>query len=347
MGCGASSDATSSTDTLSEVNINSPTKGLKGPRNIFQVDEIIEVMKPKNDISKKSNKSASSSSSSSSNEEKESEKANGSPSSAKSENKNQNGESPSKITNDESNTEDTAHSEEIQALRSQYEDIKNASTEGEDKTTLNNENFTVSLLNLLDKMSKDIKNKKNSTQNTGDSQNVDSEKIEELEYKLEEATETNKGRMTTLEEHVDHVDQLARKHDLILSGPGVPTDNEKLKKAVIEKLSSSLKIPKKDLLNIKVRKIGPGRNGKPPTVLLTHYNTETRGLIFSAAHKAKPTDIFINESVTRKRENLMYELRKFKKEGKLKSVYSLNGYVYVVYPDGGRKQVNNLYEVKL
>ena len=113
-------------------------------------------------------------------------------------------------------------------------------------------------------------------------------------------------------------------------------------KTLTETLSSKLNIPLKELDDLIFQKFGNFNNKFVAKV----SNSSLKSRMFKAVKTARPENVFINEFLTKKRENLMYELRNFKRQGRLTSVYSFNGKIYVKYPNNiVAFHVNNLSDM--
>ena len=99
-------------------------------------------------------------------------------------------------------------------------------------------------------------------------------------------------------------------------------------KSLLENLSSKLKLSSKELDGLVIEKFGNLQN----KFLVKIPKTSTKSIIFVAAKKEKPRDLYVNEFLVKRREKLLYDLRMLKRnEGRFVSVYTFNGDIYVKY----------------
>jgi hypothetical protein len=74
---------------------------------------------------------------------------------------------------------------------------------------------------------------------------------------------------------------------------------------------------------------------------------EDKMTLLKAARTVRPPNFYINEFLSRRQDNLLFEMRKLKSERGFHSVFSFKGKIYYTMSKGGKMiLVKNLNEVK-
>jgi hypothetical protein len=169
-------------------------------------------------------------------------------------------------------------------------------------------------------------------------------KISKLEVAEPKKNKQEEERITEIEKRQEIAEQINRKNKIIIKGPAINYDEEDLRTEVINKLSAMLHIQRDRLSKSTFQKFG--KMGK--CVLMTVQEPDEKYAIFEAVRTVKPASLSINEFLTPAKAKLIYELRKLKFEsGKFKSVFSMNGKVYVTYSEKGQKYlISNLSDIQ-
>lgn len=170
------------------------------------------------------------------------------------------------------------------------------------------------------------------------------EEIENLKSSLSNLTlkvEQDKTIITELNEKMDALEQYSRRNCLLITGVP-PTDNENTDSSVIEiarvmnsKLNSPMDITLKDIDR-------SHRIGEKIIVKFSSYNVRRS---FYSNRKLADKGIFINESLTKKRNTVLYECRKLRREHKLESAWSVDGDIKIKLPNGSIHKIVNIDDV--
>ena len=127
-----------------------------------------------------------------------------------------------------------------------------------------------------------------------------------------------------LEYKLDDEKQAAKKDTLILTGKCVDSSSANLQDAMEKNVADKLRITPETTAKIKFFKLGQAKNLVAAEIVSHEIRTE----MFQAARTIKPNDLFVSESLTKRRRTLLYQLRKLKKSNKIHSAFSYHGNIY-------------------
>jgi hypothetical protein len=154
--------------------------------------------------------------------------------------------------------------------------------------------------------------------------------------RLEEQVSGLKGSVVKLEERIDDADAYERRDTLLFSGDDIPTvsEGENCGQIVCNVVKEKLKLNfQTDILSVAHRvgkkpvKQGPDRR----KIIVKLCRREVKGDITDACRQLKPSNLFVNESLTPVRSTIMYVLRKAKRAypDKVAGCNSSDGKVFV------------------
>ena len=148
-----------------------------------------------------------------------------------------------------------------------------------------------------------------------------------------EVTQKN-NHIMKLEKHIDDMEQYSRRNCLIISG--LPeSDNENCDNTVIKFARDNLKIDLKPQEIDRSHRL-PGKqtqtnNPRPRNIIVKFTSYNSRRKVFENRKELKHCKdrIFINEQLTKTRNDLFYEARKLVKENKVKSAWTNDGNILI------------------
>jgi exosome complex exonuclease DIS3/RRP44 len=215
----------------------------------------------------------------------------------------------------------------------------------------------------------DPEGKKNSIQNILDGiykrlegyeeQTKAAAKINTLEKKVselnKELSKKNKKiddyeiRLLKLEEKNDNKKQVKRENELIMIGSGVKTDSPNLEESTAKFIKDVLEVPSAE--HFKYKKI-VGKSKSFIKIIVP--STKDKIALLQASRIKRPSNIFINESLTKQRQELLYNARKMKREAKnadntniFFSVFTFRGDIYIKKSkDGEKVLVKNIIDLQ-
>lgn len=166
--------------------------------------------------------------------------------------------------------------------------------------------------------------------------------LERENAELKEACKQKDEKILSLEMEKDEIDQNTRANCLIMSGEKVVNMKQNVPETLSKIFTQTLKLKPRNPVNFSYRMSGDGAK-----VLLTIDNYNDRAAIFTAVRKIKPNGLYINEFLTPRRQELLYELRKLKKEERIFSAFSSNGKIYYrLSNDSDRVLVKSMSDVR-
>ena len=187
---------------------------------------------------------------------------------------------------------------------------------------------------------------------------VQDDKIEELQSEVSHL----KKKMASLEDKIDDQEAYERREQVVISGSGVPEfkSGENCNVLVAEILKEKLKLNLGAVdISCSHRLGGKPASQKPDrrSIIVKFVRRDHKADVLRACKAVKPTNLFVNESLTPIRQNISFALRKAKKEFPLliSGTTSLEGKVYcwVKPPNPGapgakdtRVAINNSAEIK-
>ena len=145
--------------------------------------------------------------------------------------------------------------------------------------------------------------------------------------------------MCDLENIIEDLEQEARNNKLLVTFPKLDPAVDVITK-VKETMEKELSISCEELRDVNIRKFGKRNN----MALIALNKTYLKGKIFKELRLKRPKDVFVNEFLVHRREALFRQLRQYKKEGKVYSVFTLNGKIYIKYAQNEDKVLVNKIE---
>ena len=141
--------------------------------------------------------------------------------------------------------------------------------------------------------------------------------------------------MNKLHYKIDSIDQRGKQLELIVSSPEVPSSSEETFKDEMKGLlKNKLKITDNFLSRLSFRRIGQDGQRK---ALITAANLDDKIELLKTARLLKPPNFYVTESLIKARNELFYNVRKFKKDNNLTYLaYSFHGEIYVKFSKNGQ-----------
>ena len=145
-----------------------------------------------------------------------------------------------------------------------------------------------------------------------------------------------KQDMCRMEERVENLEMQERRNDVIISGAALPSRRvgETMSQVVIDMLKQNMNynLPKDNVLN--AYRMGGKPNhqmAKNGTILVKLCSDSCKKDLILACKSNKPTNLYINDSLTPLRSEILYILRRAKKRvpNKISTCGSVGGRVYV------------------
>jgi len=168
------------------------------------------------------------------------------------------------------------------------------------------------------------------------------EEIKQIKTDL--IAERDKNRI--LEARLDDLEQWTRKDSIIISGLS-DSDRESVEvcEEKVIKLIHDIGVPLKDTDINNIHRLRPQKNG-PRNIIVRLTSHKTKVAIMRnkknlRSIKTQQNDIYINEALTTTRSKLLYEVRQFVKEKKIKNVWTKDGQILV-----RNKEDTKTYQIK-
>lgn len=158
------------------------------------------------------------------------------------------------------------------------------------------------------------------------------EKLKNIISEKDAVIQNLEKKVSILEEQSDELEQYSRRNSLRVSG--IPEDNDKdCYTHVLETLNHHLpSLPEPIALSEidRLHRCGkPRADGRPRNVLIKFTSYQNRQKIMMKRSALKGTNIFLNEDLTQKRNNLLYSARVQKRNGHLRECWSSDGRILV------------------
>ena len=147
--------------------------------------------------------------------------------------------------------------------------------------------------------------------------------LERENAELKEACKQKDEKILSLEIEKDEIDQNSRANCLVLSGEKIENMSENVPESLSRIFDVTLKLRPENPVDFSYCGSTDGTK-----VLVTIENYYDRAEIFAAVRKIKPNGLYVNEFLTPRRQQLLYELRKLKKKKKVFNAFSSNGKIY-------------------
>ena len=173
------------------------------------------------------------------------------------------------------------------------------------------------------------------------------EKDEQI-VKLQTQVNVLNKKIEKLEDQVDENEAYERRDTLIFSGSKVPAEvqDEKCDSVVLKLLENELKY-KVSPNDISVaHRLGPKKNSQQSStrsIIAKFCRRDAKTDIVSCARRAKPTGLFINESLIPQRQTVYYALRQAKRKlpNKVSGCTTIDGsvFVWIKPPAAGARDV--------
>ena len=197
-------------------------------------------------------------------------------------------------------------------------------------------------------------------------------KLENDQKKLAKGVITNDGNIRELYDQVDNIEQNSLNLQLVLTcdlpqpepvdTPEITVNGEgqsetvrpiyvsqlarlkEVQNRVRQHLTNVLALPETTFDNVSVRPLSKRASNK---YHLTFPDVITKMALFDAKKRRSPSGLYIQDFLTRSREELLYNLRRMKNvDKKLSAVYSRNGNIYVKFPGNDTASlVRNLNDI--
>lgn len=141
-----------------------------------------------------------------------------------------------------------------------------------------------------------------------------------------------KDHVNDLEQKVDSVDQYERRDTVILSGPSLPehTNSEHTTSVVVNTIRDYLKINIKETDISIAHRLGPQKQQKNKPIIVKFMNRTLKYDLTQACIQLKP-QLYINESLTPKRRNLLNTILNIRRQHKAKfqQCYTKDGTIII------------------
>lgn len=158
-----------------------------------------------------------------------------------------------------------------------------------------------------------------------------SKRVTTLENENKTLKDSNKMKdvkIKELENRVDAIEQREKRYQVIVSSPEISSMcNENFGDNIKGQMAQKLGLSKNILDRFTYKRIGIEGKRK---ALVTVNNDEERSVIFVAAKTTKPNNFFINDALTKNRDQLFFSIRQHKKTNNdIHSVFTIKGNVYI------------------
>ena len=158
------------------------------------------------------------------------------------------------------------------------------------------------------------------------------EKIYRLENQVKELNE----KLTKLDDKIDEQEAYERRDSLIISGKKlpkvVPNENcpELVKKILAENLGLTMS-PNEISVSHRLGPIPISQRPDQRKIIVKFCRRDAKMDVLAAARRVKPEDLYVNESLTPIRQNIMFALRRAKREhpNLISGTSTIEGSVYV------------------
>ena len=162
------------------------------------------------------------------------------------------------------------------------------------------------------------------------------ERIESLEREVAVLKETNEN----LKEGIDNLEQYSRRHSLRIVNdfPEDPREDTDAKVLFVARDLMGLKVDKCDI--DRSHRVGkPTVDGTPRPVLVKFKSYQPKRDMYYARTKLKHNEnhIYINEDLTKEREQMAKEARKLKKDGLIWDTWTADCKIFIKHEDGSVK----------
>ena len=151
------------------------------------------------------------------------------------------------------------------------------------------------------------------------------------------------NKVENLENKLDDMEQYSRRNSIRISGIE-ETSSEDITEKVINLINNDIKVDPPITTNEidRLHRVGPTRNGSVRPVLVKFATYRTKNKVMRNRRNLKPSSsaiskgkdsvqqkIFVNEDLTKKRVNLLWQARQLKRNGKLQDCWTWDGSVLV------------------
>lgn len=147
-------------------------------------------------------------------------------------------------------------------------------------------------------------------------------------------------QLCDMSDRIDGVEQRERHLEIVVSSPDLSSLSEdNFKDSFVALAAGKLQLSRDFLSRFSVRRVG--REGRRRALLLAPSHGD-RSELFAAARTVRPANFYVSDSLIKSREDLFYEIRKYKRDNNLHfSAYSYRGEIYCK-----RNQNSNPVKVK-
>ena len=167
-------------------------------------------------------------------------------------------------------------------------------------------------------------------------------KMEGMKARFEETLAKYQKQIDEMADQIDNLEQYTRRECLLINGVKKTTENTSTQstKNIVFDIMKSMKIDDKVVDRDIARTHWMGEK------LVVKFATYNARELFYEKRKSAGEDIFVNESLTKRRNQLVFECRKLKKEKKILAVWTNDGVIKIKLLNGNNKVVKSLQEVQ-
>ena len=167
-------------------------------------------------------------------------------------------------------------------------------------------------------------------------------KMEGMKARFEETLVKYQKQIDEMADQIDNLEQYTRRECLLINGVKKTTENTSTQstKNIVFDIMKSMKIDDKVVDRDIARTHWMGEK------LVVKFATYNARELFYEKRKSAGEDIFVNESLTKRRNQLVFECRKLKKEKKILAVWTNDGVIKIKLLNGNNKVVKSLQEVQ-
>ena len=142
-----------------------------------------------------------------------------------------------------------------------------------------------------------------------------------------------KARTSFLEDKVDSLEQYSRRQSVRVSGVPEPegpgATREDTESVVMEVIRDNLKTPLLPDDIERAHRTGRPTPGRPRDILVKFTSHNDKSAVMKARKNLKSTNIYINEDLTRTRQNVAYHARQLKKKQAIQDTWTRDGIIMV------------------
>lgn len=167
-------------------------------------------------------------------------------------------------------------------------------------------------------------------------------KMAEMSSRFEETLAKYKKQIDEMADQIDNLEQYTRRECLLINGVKKTPENTSVQstKHIVSDIMKSMKIEDKIIDRDIARTHWMGEK------LVVKFATYNARELFYEKRKSAGENIFVNESLTKRRNQLLFECRQLKKQKKILAVWTNDGVVKIKLLNETNKVVKSLQEVQ-